>query len=323
MRPSSDRVISLNRRHFIESSVATAATVAVATTAGVSLHGLSSAAEAGEATLGLIQRRIPSSGEMLPVIGLGTSGPFEVGIDPRDREPLAAVLSGFFAAGATLIDTSPMYSSAESVLGDLLTAEMQSRAFIATKVWTRGAREGIVQMTRSMELLRRKKVELMQVHNLLDLEAHLPTLRRWKEEGRIRYVGITHYTVESHARLAEIIEREPIDFVQFNYSATTTAAEERLLPLCADKGVAVIVNRAFDDGKIFTRLKDRPLPTWAADIACTSWAQLLLKFVISHPAVTCVIPATGKLRNLQDNLAAGHGPLPDAPQRKAIIAAVT
>lgn len=323
MRPSSDRVISLNRRHFIESSAATAATVAVATTAGVSLHGLSSAAEAGEATLGLIQRRIPSSGEMLPVIGLGTSGPFEVGIDPRDREPLAAVLSGFFAAGATLIDTSPMYSSAESVLGDLLTAEMQSRAFIATKVWTRGAREGIVQMTRSMELLRRKKVELMQVHNLLDLEAHLPTLRRWKEEGRIRYVGITHYTVESHARLAEIIEREPIDFVQFNYSATTTAAEERLLPLCADKGVAVIVNRAFDDGKIFTRLKDRPLPTWAADIACTSWAQLLLKFVISHPAVTCVIPATGKLRNLQDNLAAGHGPLPDAPQRKAIIAAVT
>jgi len=200
---------------------------------------------------------------------------------------------------------------------------MQSRAFIATKVWTRGAREGIVQMTRSMELLRRKKVELMQVHNLLDLEAHLPTLRRWKEEGRIRYVGITHYTVESHARLAEIIEHEPIDFVQFNYSATTTAAEERLLPLCADKGVAVIVNRAFDDGKIFTRLKDRPLPTWAADIACTSWAQLLLKFVISHPAVTCVIPATGKLRNLQDNLAAGHGPLPDAPQRKAIIAAVT
>lgn len=323
MRPSSDRVISLNRRHFIESSAATAATVAVATTAGVSLHGLSSAAEAGEATLGLIQRRIPSSGEMLPVIGLGTSGPFEVGIDPRDREPLAAVLSGFVAAGATLIDTSPMYSSAESVLGDLLTAEMQSRAFIATKVWTRGAREGIVQMTRSMELLRRKKVELMQVHNLLDLEAHLPTLRRWKEEGRIRYVGITHYTVESHARLAEIIEREPIDFVQFNYSATTTAAEERLLPLCADKGVAVIVNRAFDDGKIFTRLKDRPLPTWAADIACTSWAQLLLKFVISHPAVTCVIPATGKLRNLQDNLAAGHGPLPDAPQRKAIISAVT
>lgn len=309
-------MISLNRRHFIESSVAAAATAAVATAA---LPAAAGVALSGE---GLIRRRIPSSGEMLPVIGLGTSGPFEVGVDARDREPLAAVLSGFFEGGATVIDTSPMYSSAESGLGELLNPEMQSRAFIATKVWTRGAREGVTQMTRSMELLRRKKVELMQVHNLLDLDVHLPTLRRWKEEGRIRYLGITHYTVESHARLAEIIEREPIDFVQFNYSATTTAAEARLLPLCADKGVAVLVNRAFDDGKIFSRLKDRPLPAWAADIACTSWAQLLLKFVISHPAVTCVIPATGKLRNLQDNLAAGRGPLPDAEQRKAIVAAV-
>ena len=309
-------MISLNRRHFMESSVAAAATAAVATAA---LPAAAGVALSGE---GLIRRRIPSSGEMLPVIGLGTSGPFEVGVDARDREPLAAVLSGFFEGGATVIDTSPMYSSAESVLGELLNPEMQSRAFIATKVWTRGAREGVTQMTRSMELLRRKKVELMQVHNLLDLDVHLPTLRRWKEEGRIRYLGITHYTVESHARLAEIIEREPIDFVQFNYSATTTAAEARLLPLCADKGVAVLVNRAFDDGKIFSRLKDRPLPAWAADIACTSWAQLLLKFVISHPAVTCVIPATGKLRNLQDNLAAGRGPLPDAEQRKAIVAAV-
>lgn len=309
-------MISLNRRHFIESSVAAAATAAVATAAPPAAAGVALSGE------GLIRRRIPSSGEMLPVIGLGTSGPFEVGVDARDREPLAAVLSGFFEGGATVIDTSPMYSSAESVLGELLNPEMQSRAFIATKVWTRGAREGVTQMTRSMELLRRKKVELMQVHNLLDLDVHLPTLRRWKEEGRIRYLGITHYTVESHARLAEIIEREPIDFVQFNYSATTTAAEARLLPLCADKGVAVLVNRAFDDGKIFSRLKDRPLPAWAADIACTSWAQLLLKFVISHPAVTCVIPATGKLRNLQDNLAAGRGPLPDAEQRKAIVAAV-
>lgn len=270
----------------------------------------------------LIRRRIPSSGETVPVIGLGTSGPFEVGIDPRDREPLAAVLRGFFDGGATVIDTSPMYSSAESVLGELLTSAMQTQAFIATKVWTRGEREGVMQMTRSMELLRRKKVELMQVHNLLDLEVHLRTLRRWKEEGRIRYIGITHYTVESHARLAEIIEREPIDFVQFNYSATTTAAEQRLLPLCADKGVAVIVNRAFDDGKIFGRLKDRPLPAWATEIDCASWAQLLLKFVISHPAVTCVIPATGKLRNLEDNLAAGRGHLPDARQRQLISAAV-
>jgi diketogulonate reductase-like aldo/keto reductase len=270
----------------------------------------------------LIHRRIPSSGESIPVIGLGTSGPFEVGIDAKEREPLAAVLESFFEAGATMIDTSPMYSSAETVLGDLLTADMQAKAFIATKVWTRGEREGLVQMTRSMELLRRKKVELMQVHNLLDFEVHLKTLRRWKEEGRIRYIGMTHYTVDAYPKLMDIIEREPIDFVQFNYSATTTAAEQRLLPLCADKGVAVIVNRAFDDGKIFARLKDRPLPAWAGDIDCRSWAQLLLKFVISHPAVSCVIPATGKLRNLEDNLGAARGRLPDSRQRQMIVEAV-
>jgi aryl-alcohol dehydrogenase-like predicted oxidoreductase len=270
----------------------------------------------------LIHRRIPSSGESIPVIGLGTSGPFEVGIDAKEREPLAAVLESFFEAGATMIDTSPMYSSAETVLGDLLTADMQAKAFIATKVWTRGEREGLVQMTRSMELLRRKKVELMQVHNLLDFEVHLKTLRRWKEEGRIRYIGMTHYTADAYPKLMDIIEREPIDFVQFNYSATTTAAEQRLLPLCADKGVAVIVNRAFDDGKIFARLKDRPLPAWAGDIDCRSWAQLLLKFVISHPAVSCVIPATGKLRNLEDNLGAARGRLPDSRQRQMIVEAV-
>jgi aryl-alcohol dehydrogenase-like predicted oxidoreductase len=302
-------VTSLDRREFLR-----AATAVGAVAASCSLL----AADAKS----LIRRPIPKSGELLPVIGLGTSGAFEVGVDARERDPLAAVLGGFFAAGATLIDTSPMYSSAETVLGDLLTSQMQSSAFVATKVWTRGEREGIAQMTRSMELLRRKKIELMQVHNLLDLEVQLRTLRRWKDEGRIRYIGITHYTVESHERLAEVIEREPLDFVQFNYSATTIAAEQRLLPLCANKGVAVIVNRAFDDGKIFARLKERPLPPWAGEIGCTSWAQLLLKFVIAHPAVTCVIPATGKLRNLQDNLAAAQGPLPDERQRRAISAAV-
>jgi aryl-alcohol dehydrogenase-like predicted oxidoreductase len=302
-------VTSLDRREFLR-----AATAVGAVAASCSLL----AADAKS----LIRRPIPKSGELLPVIGLGTSGAFEVGVDARERDPLAAVLGGFFAAGATLIDTSPMYSSAETVLGDLLTSQMQSSAFVATKVWTRGEREGIAQMTRSMELLRRKKIELMQVHNLLDLEVQLRTLRRWKDEGRIRYIGITHYTVESQERLAEVIEREPLDFVQFNYSATTIAAEQRLLPLCANKGVAVIVNRAFDDGKIFARLKERPLPPWAGEIGCTSWAQLLLKFVIAHPAVTCVIPATGKLRNLQDNLAAAQGPLPDERQRRAISAAV-
>ena len=269
-----------------------------------------------------IARAIPSTGEWLPVIGLGTSGPFEVGADTSARAPLAAVLGGFFDAGCRLIDTSPMYSTAEGVLGDLLTPAQQKRAFIATKVWTRGAEEGIAQMQRSMQLLKRERVDLMQIHNLLDLDVHLATLRRWKEEGRIRYIGITHFTVAAQAEVAAIVQREKLDFLQINYSATTPDAANRLLPLCADRGVAVLVNRAFDDGKIFARLRERPLPPWAAEIDCTSWAQLLLKFAIAHPAVTCVIPATGKLRNLQDNVGAGRGRLPDAAQQKLIAEAV-
>ena len=289
--------------------------------AGALAGSLVASAE-GSAATPLLQRTIPSSGEKIPVIGLGTSGPFEVGFAAEQRAPLGAVLEAFFAGGATFIDTSPMYSTAEAVLGDLLTPAMQERAFIATKVWTRGEQDGVRQMTRSRELLRRRKIDLMQVHNLLDLDVHLRTLRRWKAEGRIRYIGITHYTVASQETLAEIIRREPIDFVQFNYSATTTAAENTLLPLCADRGVATIVNRAFDDGKIFAQLRGKALPGWAADIGCSSWAQVLLKYVISHPAVTCVIPATGKVTNLQDNLAAGRGPLPDAELRRTIAATV-
>lgn len=203
--------------------------------AGALAGSLVASAE-GSAATPLLQRIIPSSGEKIPVIGLGTSGPFEVGFAAEQRAPLGAVLEAFFAGGGTFIDTSPMYSTAEAVLGDLLTPAMQERAFIATKVWTRGEQDGVRQMTRSRELLRRRKIDLMQVHNLLDLDVHLRTLRRWKAEGRIRYIGITHYTVASQETLAEIIRREPIDFVQFNYSATTTAAENTLLPLCADRG---------------------------------------------------------------------------------------
>lgn len=301
----------MRRRSFLQAGLAGAAACAADL----------APASAGTAPA-LLTRSIPGTGERLPVIGLGTSGPFEVGADPAARAALAEVLAEFFAAGATVIDTSPMYSTAEGVLGDLLTPAMHRAAFIATKVWTRGAAEGEAQMRRSLALLRRERVELMQVHNLLDLEVQLRTLRRWKDEGRIRYIGITHYTVASQETLAEIIRREPIDFVQFNYSATTTAAENTLLPLCADRGVATIVNRAFDDGKIFARLRGKALPGWAADIGCSSWAQVLLKYVISHPAVTCVIPATGKVTNLKDNLAAGRGPLPDAELRRTIAATV-
>ena len=321
----------------------------------------------------MLMRRIPSSGELLPAIGLGTSGPFEVGKDESARAPLREVLQGFFDGGATLIDTSPMYSTAEEVLGDLLTPEQQARVFMATKVWTPGSggaagQKGIEQMQRSESLLKHPRIELMQVHNLVDLDAHLKTLRRWKEEDRLKYLGVTHYTTSSYPDLMAIIQREKLDFVQFNYSVTTREAEKRLLPLCADRGVAVIINRAFEDGNLFTKVRGKDLPNeilghmnlvslqwiplyvlvllraldarggrlktsegqhdltigspWAADFGARSWAQVFLKFVLANPAVTCVIPATGKLRNLVDNLGAGSGPLPDARHRQKIVAAV-
>jgi aryl-alcohol dehydrogenase-like predicted oxidoreductase len=275
----------------------------------------------------LMMRRIPSTGEMIPAIGLGTSGPFEVGPDNSARAPLREVLGTFFEAGATLIDTSPMYSTAESVLGELLKPEQQAKVFIATKVWTPGSgnaaeQKGVEQMQRSMALLKHPRVELMQVHNLVDLEPHLKTLRRWKAEGKIKYIGVTHYTASSYPDLIAIIEREKLDFVQFNYSVVTREAERRLLPLCADKGVAVIINRAFEDGNLFGKVAGKPLPPWATEFGANSWAQVFLKFVLANPAVTCVIPATGKARNVVDNLGAALGKLPDGKQRAQIVAAV-
>jgi aryl-alcohol dehydrogenase-like predicted oxidoreductase len=302
---------------------------AMAGRAPMAQEGAKSASKAGGAAGPgkLLMRAIPSTGEMIPAIGLGTSGPFEVGDSDREREPLREVLAAFFEKGATLIDTSPMYSTAEAVLGDLLTPEQQAKAFIATKVWTpnsggHGEQKGIEQMQRSMDLLKHPRIELMQVHNLVDLQAHLKTLRRWKVEGKVKYLGVTHYTTTSYPDLISIIEREKLDFVQFNYSVGTREAEKRLLPLCADKGVAVIINRAFEDGNLFTRVQGKPLPPWAAEFGATSWAQVFLKFVLAHPAVTCVIPATGKVRNLLDNVGAGFGALPDAKHRAKIVAAI-
>lgn len=287
----------------------------LAMAAGASLGSGASAASSGP----LITRKIPSTGEALPIIGLGTSGPFEVGSSPNDRAPLKEVLNAFFAAGARLVDTSPMYSTAEGVLGELFTPSMHERMFLATKVWTRGEREGVEQMKHSAQIMKHPKLDLIQVHNLLDLETHLKTLRAWKDQGLVRYIGITHYTVGSHSDLARIIEREKLDFVQLNYSAATRDAEQRLLPLAADRGVAVLVNRPFEDGKMFQAVEGRPVPDWAKDIDCTSWGQIFLKFVFAHPAVTCAIPATGKVRHLQDNLAAARGKLPDEKLRKLII----
>jgi aryl-alcohol dehydrogenase-like predicted oxidoreductase len=312
----------MDRRDFL-------ALGSVAAVAGAKSAGARDGAEPPQQFPGgsMLMRRIPSTGETIPAVGLGTSGPFEVGADEAARAPLREVLQAFFAAGATLIDTSPMYSTAEAVLGDLLTPEQQAKVFIATKVWTPGSgghgeQKGIEQMQRSMALLKHKRIELMQVHNLVDLDAHLKTLHRWKAEGKIKYVGVTHYTTSSYPDLISIIQREKLDFVQFNYSATTREAEQKLLPLCADKGVAVLVNRAFEDGNLFTRVQGKPVPAFAAEFGAKSWAQVFLKFVLAHPAVTCVIPATGKLRNLVDNLGAGMGALPDGKQRAQIAAAL-
>ena len=281
--------------------------------------GRASGAGASEA---LLTRKIPSSGEDIPVIGLGTSGPFEVGESPAQRAPLKEVLEAFFAAGARLIDTSPMYSTAERVLGDLLTPAMHERAFLATKVWTNGERAGIEQMTHSGELLKAPRLDLIQVHNLRDLQTQLTTLRKWKEAGRVRYIGVTHYTVASHEDLARVISREKLDFVQCNYSAGTREAKQRLLPLAAQRGVAVLVNRPFEDGELFERVRGKPLPAWAAEFDATSWGQVFLKFIAAHPAVTCIIPATGNVRHLQDNLGGGRGRLPDARQREQIVQAL-
>jgi aryl-alcohol dehydrogenase-like predicted oxidoreductase len=299
----------MNRRELLSGGMQMAAALAVPG----SVVASSSAA--------LLTRKVPSSGEELPVIGLGTSGPFEVGESAAQRAPLAQVLAGFFADGARLIDTSPMYSSAETVLGELLTPAMRAHAVIATKVWTSGERSGIEQMTHSAERLKTARLDLIQVHNLLDLQTHLKTLHAWKDAGRVRYIGVTHYTVAAHAELARVIGTERLDFVQFNYSPVTRAAEAQLLPRAAERGVAVLINRPFEDGALLRAVRERPLPAWASDIDAHSWGQLALKFIVSHPAVTCVIPATGKLAHLRDNLAGGRGRLPDARQREAIARA--
>ncbi|MBX6369746.1 MAG: aldo/keto reductase [Rhodospirillales bacterium] len=264
----------------------------------------------------MLTRRIPATGEPIPVLGIGTWQSFDIGHDPAERSACAEVLRRLFRAGGRLIDTSPMYGRAESVIGDLLTAmRARERAFIATKVWTKGREDGIEQIRRSATLLRTETIDLVQVHNLLDWRTHLPTLRRMKEDGRIRYIGVTHYTTAALGDLAEIIAREAIDFVQCAYSIATRAAEHHLFPVAADRGVAVIVNRPLEDGGLFEKTRGRPLPPLAAEIGAGNWSQFFLRFILSHPAVTCVIPATRDPQHMTDNLGAAEGPLPDARQR--------
>ena len=269
-----------------------------------------------------ITRPIGPSSEHLPVIGLGTWQTFDVGNDAARRQQLSAVLRAFVDEGGRLLDSSPMYGTSETVSGDLATETgVASRLFWATKVWTSGRDAGVRQMEESMRKLRVRRVDLMQVHNLLDVQTHLATLWAWKQEGRVRYIGVTHYTASGAAQVARVIEREPVDFVQINYSVGERDAEQHLLPLCAEKGIAVLANRPFASGGLFGRVRNKPLPSFAREIDCTTWAQLLLKFVVSHPAITCAIPATSRVEHLRDNMAAGRGRLPNQEMRERIVEA--
>jgi diketogulonate reductase-like aldo/keto reductase len=256
----------------------------------------------------------------MPVIGLGTWRAFDVGSGETATHPLREVLRRLLDDGGRIIDTSPMYGRAEAVTGDLL-AESGARpqSFLATKVWTTGRERGIEQMRRSAQLLRSETIDLMQIHNLVDWRTHLSTLRRMKDEGRVRYIGITHYTTGALPELARILRAEPsIDFVQLGYSLAIRAAETELLPTAAERGVAVIANQPLERGDLFRRVRRHELPDWACEFDCTSWGQLFLKYILAERAVTCVIPATGNPDHMNNNLAAGFGTLPDARQRRQI-----
>ena len=275
---------------------------------------------AGEPATEPVTRPVPSSGERIPVIGLGTSRVFEVGGSAEERGPLKAVVEQLATLANSMLDTSPMYGEAEAVAGDLVEAlGVRDRLFLATKVWTSGRQAGIEQMERSLRLLRTDRVDLMQVHNLEDWRTHLETLRAWKADGRARYVGVTHYHAGAHEALERVMRAAQLDFVQLNYSLAEPEAADRLLPLARELGVAVIVNRPFARGRLFRAVKGRALPPWAERLGCRSWAQFFLKFAVGHPAVTCAIPGTSKLRHMVDNQGAGRGPLPDAAEQRRML----
>jgi diketogulonate reductase-like aldo/keto reductase len=265
-------------------------------------------------------RPIPASGEMLPVVGLGTYQSFDVGSGASEREPLKDVLRLFVQQGGKLVDSSPMYGPSESVVGDLADElGISGRLFMATKVWTSGRDAGILQMEESLRRMKVPRMDLMQIHNLLDWKTHLGTLKQWKAAGRIRYIGITHYHSGAYAELERLMRTKDFEFVQFNYSIAEREAEERILPLAREIGIAVIVNRPFAQASLFSRVRGKDVPAWAVEFDCKSWGQFFLKYILGHPAVTCVIPATGKPQHLLDNMMAGIGALPDAAMRKRMV----
>jgi diketogulonate reductase-like aldo/keto reductase len=326
MMRSVSAVSSLGRRAFLGGAVMAACDREVSATRAPARALAASAAspdapEVGDDPSPMLTRPIPSTGELLPVIGMGTWQTFDAGEAAADRDPLREVLSIFTAAGGRVIDSSPMYGRAEAVAGDLMR-ELGTKMFVATKVWTRGRSAGIAEIERSMRRLRVSTLDLLQVHNLLDVHAHLPTLRALKERGTVRYIGITHYQLGAFAEVERLLRTESLDFVQLPYSIGVREAEARLLPAAADTGTAVLVMRPFEEGSLFARVRGRPLPGWAAEIDCTSWAQVFLKWIVGHPAVTCPIPATSDPDHASDNVLAGVGRLPDEALRERIASDV-
>jgi diketogulonate reductase-like aldo/keto reductase len=296
----------INRRHFIQGST--------------SLLFAGQVLPSWSASGALIKRPIPSSGEMLPVMGMGSSRTFDVAMEESELAGLTQVMEAFFAGGGSLIDSSPMYGAAESVLGAVLDRiPDKPPMFAATKVWTDGRESGITQMQESSELMGVPVFDLMQIHNLRDWEVHLETLREWKQAGKIRYIGITTSHQRSHEELENIMRTQALDFVQFSYNIDNRLAEERLLPIAADRGIATLINRPFQRGSLFRKTRGVPLPALAGELGCDSWGQFFLKYIIGHPAVTCLIPATSKLHHMTDNMGANRGVIPDTSQRREML----
>jgi diketogulonate reductase-like aldo/keto reductase len=295
-----------------------------ATAAGLCWPVCASPAEGKSESSTMLTRMIPSSSERLPVIGLGTWQAFDVDLTADTRRQLEDVLSRFVERGGRVIDSSPMYGRAEQVIGELTSSlGIREKLFLATKVWTRGKKSGLESMERSLALFRTNRIDLMQVHNLLDVNTHLATLREWKQQGRIRYTGITHYESGALNDIEKLIRSEKFDFLQINYSLMERDAEERVLPLAQERGIAVIANRPFGAGDLFDKVRSKPLPGWVSEFDCRSWAQFFLKWIVANLAITCAIPATNKARHLEDNMQGGIGRLPDAKMRRRMVELVS